>query len=900
MTTAGFDPDTLPNRSREQFETSLTGLTPAQRASLLEGLSRVAAPIVRDWLRQELLQDWVEQGRRVAETLGARGLRLSSTMFAATPDLLPLLSRLEMLEWVRFLVDIESIDGESDFGRFPDGLTGLNRTERMAVYRLGRSAVYRSRAAAAGIYHTLPRSLAGVAPALRSVLLRCLQPVASFDPDPLPAVIPFLGPTLNTLASDTRLSVLERIAGLAPIFPTGIARLFRTLSRAYEDVGADGVLTWIHAGEQIAQRNPQAGEAFFTLASRTSLQVLQHESPAVLLSEVHSALVKFIHMLCGDAVSIQELDHLSFPPPLAVGDEEDEFLPLPASIDEFPTFEENFRLLCTLAAHQAGRIEFGTYALSIAEAWPRLPVTVRARAPSDTVPPDLDTFYTLFPRPDQIEALFLFVEGRRISARLAAAYPGLRPDLDRVAACANLLPPFIRTISGFLDAALTPGWEPDASVEDSLVLACELSEAVPTSTGQAGQADMGVQADPPAQQVDAALTPQEEDIAARLVGVLRAGRAKKKVKNLRPTSLHGIPLDAYEDDEEDQVEQKKRKREQLRRRHTTVGVRYVYDEWDFLIEDYRARWCELFETRLEGDEGGFFESTLTRYAAVIPHIKREFQQLRPRMYRLVKGLEDGEVIDLDAAVGARVDVRTGVTPTPRLYAARQPLERDVAALFLLDLSASTDERVHKNGPAESAGNGSLGDAGHRQDASELRVIDVLKEAVVVLSAALDEIGDAYAIYGFSSAGRHNVEVYPVKSFTEKLSDAVKGRISGLAPKRSTRMGAAVRHATRKLKDVASRAKLLVLLSDGYPEDADYGRAENTPLYGLRDTMMALREAEHEHIMSFCLTVDKSGHDYLREMCPPSRCMVLEDIPSLPLELPKIYRRHVQAHLSESF
>ena len=127
-----------------------------------------------------------------------------------------------------------------------------------------------------------------------------------------------------------------------------------------------------------------------------------------------------------------------------------------------------------------------------------------------------------------------------------------------------------------------------------------------------------------------------------------------------------------------------------------MGVRYVYDEWDFLIEDYRARWCELFETRLEGDRGGFFEQTLARYEQVIPRIKREFQQLRPRMSRLVKGLEDGEVIDLDAAVGARVDVRTGVAPATRLYAARQPLERDVAALFLLDLSASTDERIDKD------------------------------------------------------------------------------------------------------------------------------------------------------------------------------------------------------------
>jgi len=244
------------------------------------------------------------------------------------------------------------------------------------------------------------------------------------------------------------------------------------------------------------------------------------------------------------------------------------------------------------------------------------------------------------------------------------------------------------------------------------------------------------------------------------------------------------------------------------------------------------------------------------------------------MYRQIKGLEDGEEIDLDAAVAARVDLRTGTAPSSKLYIARQPLERDVAVLFMLDMSASTDTRLAE-----------------REDT---RVIDVMKEAVVLLSAALEEIGDVYAIYGFSSHGRRNVEVYPVKSFAETLSPEVKARVGGVVPKRSTRMGAAVRHATRKLKDLSCRAKLLVLLSDGCPEDGDYGRDKDTPTYGLRDTMMALREAEKSGILSFCLTVDKGGHDYLREMCPPSRYMVIEDVLSLPVELPKIYQRHIRA------
>ena len=893
MTMTPFDPYALEEKSQQQFQAALDGLSPTQHSILIGALAQVEQPVVQEWLDTELLQEWVQQGLRVCETVGERGAMLSTAMFAATPALLPVLTRPEIFEWIRFLLDIESINGTEDFACLPDGLSALDSGERISIYRLGRSAVYHSRHAAAGIYHALPQILANVSAPLRSALLRCLQPVASFDPEPLPRVIPFLGPTLDGLAPDSQLSVLERIAELSRIFPAAIARLFRTLSRAYEEVGTEGVLTWIQAGEEIAQRNPQAAEAFFTLESRTSFQVLRHESPIVLLAEVHSVLVKFMHMLCGEAVSIQEIDYLSFPPPLAIVDEEDEFLPLPAEIDLFSTFEENFRLYCVLAAHQAGRVEFGTYALSIPDIWPQVPTFVHERANTNDQPPqDLGTYFKLFPKPEQIEALFLFVEGQRVAACLAEAYHGLQEDLAWAAVQTRILPALIQSVLPYLNAALKPGWEQDATVAASLLLATELYSSLPVYAAQlsGGQKETHDSMDGAADNMmqktgEPELSEREQAILQRILLILRQHQKKKKIRQTRPASIHDMPLDAL-DEEDDEAEQEEHKKEQLRRRHSVIGVRYLYDEWDFLIEDYRARWCELHEVPLQSDMGGFFDTTLARYAEVIPNIKREFQQLRPKLYRLVKGLEDGEVIDLDAAVAARVDLHTGVAPSTRLYAARQPRERDVAVLFLLDLSASTDTRIQKETEA--------GDS----ETSGIRIIDVLKEAVVVLSVSLEEIGDAYAIYGFSSAGRHNIEIYSVKAFDEKLSDDVKGRISGLEPQRSTRMGAAVRHATRKLKDVASRAKLLVLLSDGCPEDADYGRDENAPMYGLRDTMMALREAERENIMSFCLTIDKGGHDYLREMCAPSRYMVLEDIPSLPLELPKIYQRHIRTQLSE--
>ena len=165
---------------------------------------------------------------------------------------------------------------------------------------------------------------------------------------------------------------------------------------------------------------------------------------------------------------------------------------------------------------------------------------------------------------------------------------------------------------------------------------------------------------------------------------------------------------------------------------------------------------------------------------------------------------------------------------------------------------------------------------------------------MIMAEALEEIGDAYAIYGFSGHGRERVEVYRVKSFAETLNATVKARLGGIEPKRSTRMGTALRHAVEKLAGVTSRSKHLFLLSDGFPQDYDYGQDRRSNVYGIRDTAAALREAEAAGVTPFCITVDKAGHDYLRQMCDESRYMVIEDIAALPRELPKIYQRVVRA------
>jgi nitric oxide reductase NorD protein len=303
---------------------------------------------------------------------------------------------------------------------------------------------------------------------------------------------------------------------------------------------------------------------------------------------------------------------------------------------------------------------------------------------------------------------------------------------------------------------------------------------------------------------------------------------------------------------------------------------FTYDEWDYTVRDYRRAWCRLREVELEGDGGVFFGETLSRCRDLADSIRREFRMMRPEQFRKVRGMQHGDDFDLNAVVDAHADRRGRKNPSERLYVARMREERDVATLFLVDMSASTDEPLLSSSPVADG-------------AAPRRVIDVAKETLALMAFVLDDIGDAYAIYGFSGHGRANVEFYRAKAFAETLSIDVKSRLGGIAPRRSTRMGAALRHAATKIAGVAAKARHLILLSDGFPQDYDYGDDRTSNVYGLRDTMVALQELEAQGIRTFCITVDPAGHDYLGEMCPETRYAVIDDVEGLPLELPRIYR-----------
>ena len=325
---------------------------------------------------------------------------------------------------------------------------------------------------------------------------------------------------------------------------------------------------------------------------------------------------------------------------------------------------------------------------------------------------------------------------------------------------------------------------------------------------------------------------------------------------------------------------------------------YKYDEWDHTIEDYRKRWCTLYEIRAVDEDVDFVPNLLSEHRGLANQVRKQLNMLRPEMLRKVKGMFDGEELDLERAVEAVVNRKSGVSPDENIYIQRQRKDRDVSALFLLDMSASTDDPIADpdNEPAqvsydddEDFMRGYYDELDSMPKDTRKKIIDLEKESVVLMAEALQGLGDSYAVCGFSGYGRDRVEYFICKDFEEPYNHKVKARIGGIKPCRSTRMGPAIRHATKMLAATESRIKALIIISDGYPQDHDYGSDRNSKDYGIKDTTKALTEATQKGVQSFCLTVDPSGHDYLREMCPDQQYMVMQDLSQLPNELSKVYR-----------
>ncbi len=288
------------------------------------------------------------------------------------------------------------------------------------------------------------------------------------------------------------------------------------------------------------------------------------------------------------------------------------------------------------------------------------------------------------------------------------------------------------------------------------------------------------------------------------------------------------------------------------------GLRYP--EWDWRRRAYRKDFCRVVAAPLreEGSDWSPSPETLRR----VRRVRRQFESFRPRREQ-ARAQADGDDLDLDAVVRARADFAAGGEASNRIYLAARDQRRDIAIALLIDASLSTDAFV-----------------GAR------RVIDVAGETALMFCHALDAAGDPHAVFGFTSKGRNDVRIEVVKAFDEAMSSAVARRLGALKPGWHTRIGAAVRHATAELIKAPARDRLLLVLTDGKPNDCDHYEGR----FGVEDTRRAIQEARRRGVRPFGITIDVRaqaqfpllfGRGGFAVVCNPAR---------LPAAMPRLLRR----------
>ncbi len=289
----------------------------------------------------------------------------------------------------------------------------------------------------------------------------------------------------------------------------------------------------------------------------------------------------------------------------------------------------------------------------------------------------------------------------------------------------------------------------------------------------------------------------------------------------------------------------------------------AYPEWDYRITRYHEGGATV---RIQPPQLGAPEwvaATLQHHASMLRAISRRFEMLRVERQRLRKQVE-GDDIDLEAFVDGYADFRAGLPLPQGLYQTSRPVHRDLAICLLIDISGSTDGWVSHN----------------------RRIIDVEREALLLVCVALESLGEPYSVQAFSGNGPHNVTMRVIKDFDERYSEEVALRIAALEPERYTRAGAALRHASALLMKKPARQRLLLLLSDGKPNDSDHYEGR----YGAEDMRQAVNEAQWQGISPFCLTIDRQAANYLPQVFGPQRYALLPRPELLPTVLLDWMRR----------
>jgi hypothetical protein len=708
--------------------------------------------------------------------------------------------------------------------------------------------------------------------------------------------------------------VMVTDTGLVDAFLDGISRGLPLLS--------DHALnTFVSRGLQKAAEKPASGRNFLSLSSAVARTTLRNLQTAVPLAQARPGLQRYLQARIGSRLAVKSISDL--PAPLrefrgtrALACTDGQRLYLAGTLDRYESQAGNMALYRTLARLESAHIEFGTFDFDLQrlrDACPELPIKTDTAGSRGA---DLSHFFALFPSPNLALDLFTIFEHGRVFRQTAARYPGLvrrvKPALkEEMRLCFGPAPKDPRRLlyagvmlgadeaARLLAVPNPPGilqalWRCFDETEHGLVISSArlAADAYPQIADLLNHESGDAPFLPPfGRQIrpdlfDAACRHLEPLIDRLQAELRRQGRQafRSDIRNQllenngrlsrdgltaildasRPpgTSNPGRPIELYERLAEDLPDLFDSATDTYDM-HPREGDRvFWYREWNAPTCDYLDRHVRLVEHLPPAHAGDMFEEVLKEHTGMVLNIRRAFELLKPQELALLRHWPDGDDIDLPALMATVADRKAGHTPSNRIYLKRAKQVRDVAVLLLVDQSGSTKNIV---------------------PGTDMSVLTLEKEAIVLFCEALRVVGDDFAISGFSSRGRLQVDYYRYKDFDEPVTREVRRRISGMTPQRNTRTGAALRHAARALSRRPSKVRLLILLSDGFPNDTGYKRD-----HAVSDVQKAVSEAAAGNVHVRPITVNLLADKSLDHLYGRLHHNVISDVRELPDTLWRIY------------
>ena len=547
-----------------------------------------------------------------------------------------------------------------------------------------------------------------------------------------------------------------------------------------------------------------------------------------------------------------------------------ETLFLPPYINRYKTREENFRLYKSLLVHQWAQTWFGTWNV------------------------DLNNLLKEYPDPDRALQLFHSLETLRLDACLKRELPGISREMAECRSDDEETHPLwieaqeilqrpdtdVHTSLHWLSQLYTVPLDQNYALYQGQLLTERTAEVIAERNVReqsALQGKLGAIREGLTQQT-ADLTEQSPTSSS---GFTVAQIQQKNIDGPPHTQLkyNGSPIDITPDIQAllDSIAQDNNgitddylnstdvadvdgsieSIEALTDTNSKIHHDFSYDEWDHARQSYRKNWCLLHEQSVTPVAGLFVSETLNKYHVLLKQLRRTFEALRQDNHQ-VKREPFGDDIDIDAAVEAWADSFNGIEASERLFIQTRREDRNVAVMFMIDMSASTAGWINR----------------------------VERESLVLLCEALELLGDRYAIYGFSGHSNKYCQCFHIKDFNENYNDDVRNRIQGIQPHDYTRMGTAIRHLGYKLNREEARTRLLITLSDGRPDDIGGYRGP----YGIEDTRMALSEIKNLGIHPYCITIDTDAREYLPHMFGKNDFTIISQVDKLPERIADIYRR----------